>query len=408
MRDTELYGRILGIEPPWQVMAVELALEGGEVRVRVGWEPRKALCPECGAACPRHDTRVRRWRHLDTCQYRTLLIAAVPRVRCSEHGVLQVKVPWAEPGSRFTALYEALIIDWLQVAPIQAVARQLGLSWDEVDGVMQRAVRRGLERRSLGPPRSVGVDETSFQRRHEYVTVVSEGQHVLWVADGRGREALESFWEALPPGASEAIESVAMDMWGPYISATVAKLPDAGAKIAFDKFHVAWHLNRAVDEVRRQENKALTAAGDERLKGTKYLWLRNPEEMSIEQLECFEAIQHRTLKTARAWAIKEAAMELWWFPTRSQAEAAWEKWYAWAIRSRLAPIKRVARMIRRHLRGIINAILLDVTNARAEGFNSTIQWLKKSARGFRNRDRFRNAIYFRLGGLDLYPDCLHS
>ena len=408
MRDTELYGRILGVVAPWRVTDVELELEAGagEVRVRVSWEPPEVACPKCGARGVRHDTRERRWRHLDTCQYRTILIAEVPRVRCGEHGVHQVKVPWAEEGSRFTALFEALVIDWLQIGTIRAVSGQLGLSWDEVDGVMQRAVQRGLRRREQARPKNVGVDETSFQRRHEYVTVVSDGKHVLWLADGRKREALDAFWASVPAEARGEVKSVAMDMWAPYITSTQAQVPGAEDKIAFDKFHVAMHLSQAVDSVRRREHRQLREGGDQVLKGTKYLWLRNPESLSAEQCEAFEAIQTRALKTARAWAIKEAAMELWSFTDRAAAEKAWKGWYAWAVRCRLEPIKRVAKMVRRHLRGIINAILLGVTNARAEGFNSAIQWLKSSARGFRNRERFRNAIYFRLGGLDLYPASL--
>ena len=123
MRDHELYARILGIQPPWRVCDVELHLEAGEVHVFIGAEGASFQCPTCGKACPGYDSRQRRWRHLDTCQYRTILIADLPRIRCEEHGVVQVSVPWAEPGSRFTALFEALAIDWLQEA------RQLGLSW---------------------------------------------------------------------------------------------------------------------------------------------------------------------------------------------------------------------------------------------------------------------------------------
>src|SRR5205085_4425672 len=133
--------------------------------------------------------RERRWRHLDTCQYRTILVAQVPRVECAEHGVKTVRAPWSEPGSPFTALFEALVIDWLRaVASTRRVAKQLGLTWDQVDGVMQRAAARGLERRKLEAPRHVGVDETSFQKRHEYVTVVAETERgvVHHVADGHG------------------------------------------------------------------------------------------------------------------------------------------------------------------------------------------------------------------------------
>jgi transposase len=151
-------------------------------------------CPECGAAKRRYDSRSRRWRHLDTCQFQTILVAEVPRVECAEHGVRQVRVPWGEPGSRFTALFEALVIDWLREASVAGVARHLGLSWTAVAGIMKRAVERGLARREPRLPAHLGVDETSFQKRHEYVTVVldrvGEGA-VVHVADGRGREALD-------------------------------------------------------------------------------------------------------------------------------------------------------------------------------------------------------------------------
>ena len=409
MRDTDLYARILGIESPWRVKGVELRLEGGEVEVLVehGGEGKLA-CPECGEASGRYDTRRRQWRHLDTCQYRTILSADVPRVRCAQHGVTTIRVPWAEPGSSFTALYEAVVIDWLREANTQAVARRLGLTWDQVDGVMQRAVRRGLERRDLEAPRHLGVDETSFQKRHEYVTVVADTEQgvVHHVADGRGKEALSAYYDSLDEQQRAAIESVAMDMWMPYIVATMAALPEASSKIAFDKFHVAMHLGDAVDRVRRAENRALRADGDDTLKGTKHMWLYHPDRLPEKQSARFEDLVRKTLKTARAWTLKELAMEMWETDDRASAREIFDAWYAWAIRSRLEPIKRVARMLKRYLEGVLNAIVSGVTNARVEGMNATIQRIKSSARGFRNRDRFRIAIYFHLGALDLYPACL--
>jgi hypothetical protein len=152
------------VEQPWRVTDVELRVGAGEVEVKVE-HMGPVACPACGAAAKRHDTRLRRWRHLPTCQFKTILAAEVPRVRCPEHGVKTLAVPWSEPDSGFTALFEALVIDWLHEASIQAVARRLDLSWDQVDGVMQRAVRRGLARRRLEVPRRLGVDETSFQKR---------------------------------------------------------------------------------------------------------------------------------------------------------------------------------------------------------------------------------------------------
>jgi len=144
MRDRDLYAQILGIESPWQVRDVELHLKEGEVVVHVELEPGAHLvCPHCGKPAPRYDKRTRRWRHLDTCQYRTVLSAEVPRIECSEHGVSLIRVPWAEPGSRYTALFEALVIDWLQEAPAGAVSRRLGVSWNAIDGIMQRASAGG-------------------------------------------------------------------------------------------------------------------------------------------------------------------------------------------------------------------------------------------------------------------------
>lgn len=408
MRDNDLYQKILGIEAPWSVIEVELDLKDlrhGEVRVHVAGSSERWACPECGKLCPGYDHLPRRWRHLDTCQYPTILVARVPRVQCPEHGVLQVKVPWGEAGSRFTALFEALIIDWLKEASVTAVARLLGLTWHEVDGVMERAVRRGLRRRQRKLPVRIGVDETSFQRGHEYVTVIidHDAKVVTHIADGRKKDCLDSFYQEHSEADRQAVKSVTMDMWAPYIESTRQYIPDAETKIAFDKFHVAQHLGAAVDKVRRQEHKALRSQGDEQLKATKYSWLRNPDSFTDESWERFEPLRTSSLKTARAWAIKEFAMTLWGYRRRGWARKAWQRWYGWAIRSRLEPIKEVARMVKRHLEGILTAVVEGITNARAESVNAKIQWLKYTARGFRNRDRFRNAIYFHLGGLDLYP-----
>jgi transposase len=162
MHDRELYARILGVTVPWRVEDVELKAQEGEIHVRLGWERGSTFrCPECGVPCPTYDSRERNWRHLDTCQYRTYLHAAVPRVECPTHGVRQIGVPWAESGSQFTALFEGLAIDWMKAASLSAVARQLQMSWDEAWGIMQRAVRRGLARREPEVVPHLGVDEKS-------------------------------------------------------------------------------------------------------------------------------------------------------------------------------------------------------------------------------------------------------
>ena len=231
---------------------------------------------------------------------------------------------------------------------------------------------------------------------------------VVHVADDRGEESLSGFLGSFSEEERKAVESVAMDMWGPYISATKSLIPDAERKIAFDKFHIAKHLGDAVNKVRRQENRQLLREGDESLKRTRYYWLMNPENLDWLAHATIELLRRRNLQTARAWAIKEFFAALWKYRTRGWARKFWLRWYAWAIRSRLEPIKRVARMIKRHLDGVLNAVVSGKTNARSEGINATIQKIKATACGFRNRERFRNAIYFHLGGLDLYPEGVRS
>ena len=293
MTETTLYERLLGIERPWRVHDVRLALERGDVEVGVELVGETLVCPACGAACPGYDRRRRVWRHLDTMQYRTLVRAEVPRVRCAEHGVRQVPVPWADAQARFTALFEAMVIDWLQVASFAAVARQCRLSWDQVAGIQARAVRRGLSRRAVAAAPLVGVDETSFQRRHEYVTVVNDltasEPRVLYVADGRDRAALDGYFDAVGEAGCAQIEMVAMDMWPAYIGSVH---DHTEAPIAFDKFHIAQHLGAAVDQVRRSENRALRQQGDDRLAKTRYLWLTRPANLDAAATPGVHAAAH--------------------------------------------------------------------------------------------------------------------
>lgn len=407
MRDKDLYAQILGIQSPWKVSQVELSLPKGEVVVHVEHDIRaKQRCPTCGEVAPGYDSRPRRWRHLDTCQYRTILVAEVARVECKDHGVVTVSVPWAEPGSGFTAMFEALVIDWLQEASTSAVARLMNLSWNAIDGIMQRAVQRGLARRKRTSPSRIGVDETAFRRRHDYVTIVSDqgSGSVLYVGGDRTKSSLKEWYASLTEEQREAIASVSMDMWPAFINATRESIPGAEDKIAFDKFHVAKYLGEAVDKVRRQEHKALMAEGRQDLKGTKYSWLYNPSNMPSNQKREFKKLRDSALKTARAWALKETAMSLWHYVSKTWALKGWKQWLSWAMRSRLEPIKKTAKTIKAHLWGILNAIVLKVSNGPAEGLNSRIKTIKIRSRGFRNKQRFANAIYFHLGGLDLYPE----
>jgi transposase len=407
MQDHELYRRILGIEAPWQVERVELKLQQGEVHVYLTHQDhRQWACALCGALGPLYDHQPEReWRHLDTCQYRTILHAAPPRTQCAEHGVRVVKLPWAEPGSRFTELFEALAIEWLKHASQQAVGERLQLSWDEIHGIMERAVKRGLARRQAEEIPQLGVDEKAFRKGHKYLTLVNDlkRNRVLYVAEDREQRSLDGFWSTITDRQRASIQAVALDMWDPYLASLKEHLPEAEKKAVFDKFHVAKHLGEAVDKVRRREHKVLKAEGDERLTGTKYDWLRNPASMEEEQRREFTELLRAELKTARAWALKETGMVLYEYVYEKPARKHFDWWYKWAVRSRLQPIKEVATMLKRRFENIITYLRHRITNAASESLNAKIQWVKYTARGFRNKQNFINAIYFHCGGLNLAP-----
>lgn len=407
MQDRQLYQQILGIMSPWFVERVELQLEGGEVHVHLAHANDAAWkCSECGRDCRLYDHQpVRMWRHLDTCQYQTLLHAALPRTDCPEHGPRIVQVWWAEPGSHFTALFERLAIDWLQEACQQAVARQLDLTWDEIHGIMERAVRRGLARRKADDLPHLGVDEKAFLRGHRYATIVVDTwrSRVLYVAKGRDQASLDGFWATLTAQQLADVQLVAMDMHQPYVNSVQAHLPKGEKKIVFDKFHVAKHLGEAVDKVRRAENKVLRAEDDDRLVGTKYDWLRNPANFARDQWNEFRGLRESKLKTARAWALKEQGMAFWDHRSARQAERHFQWWYRWATHSRLKPMIEKAKMLKARLPNLLTYFKCWLTNAISESLNSKIQWVKYTARGFRNFDNFATAIYFHCGKLDMTP-----
>jgi transposase len=316
-----------------------------------------------------------------------------------------VKLPWAEPSSRFTALFEGLAIAWLKAASQKAVAGLLKLSWDEIHGIMERAVQRGLQRRQAERVSQIGVDEKAFRKGHSYLTLVNDlvRGRVLYVAEERKQSSLDGFWETLTEEQIDGIEAVAMDMWDPYLTSVREHVPEADGKIVFDKFHVAKHLGDAVDKVRRKENKTLKAAGDDRLAGTRYDWLRNPAAMEPKERKEFAGLRNSELKTARAWALKETAIALYNYIYERPARKHFRWRHGWAVRSRLQPMIEVARMLKRWFENIITYLRHRITNATSESINAKVQWVKYTARGFRHKRNFVHAIYFHCGGLDMAP-----
>lgn len=406
MDDRSLYAAILGLDAPWEVGRVELRETEQVVHVWVAArEGTRFVCPECGAAGPIYDHGERSWRHLDTCQFQTLLHAAVPRITCPTHGVRTITVPWAERRSHFTLLFERLAIAWLKEATPLAVARRLGLTWEEANGIVERAVRRGLARRTSVAGRRLGIDEHSYLKHFQFVTMVVDldTQHVLHVADDRTAETLGHYFAELTPEERAGITAIAMDMWDPYRKAVRAYVPDADAKIVFDRFHVMRQVLEGVDQVRRREHRELLRHGDRRLTHTKFLWLKHPARLTAAMRRELRRLRRSTLKAARAWALKEAFQHLWEYRSIPAARAFFTRWAAWARRSRLRPMIHVAGIVHRHLENILTYLTHRITNAVTEGLNAKIQWIKYSSRGFRDRERFKLAIYFHCGGLDLDP-----
>ena len=407
MESKELYRHLLGINEPWTVDRVDLDMTRGQVDVYVGHAKGvRFACPECGQEHAVYDHSAERvWRHLDSCQFMTYLHASPPRVSCPEHGVRQAGLPWADEGSRFTHLFEALAVNILLAANIERAAGLLRISWDQAWHLMERAVLRGRAAKGDALPKQIGVDEKAIAKGHQYMTLVCDLDKatVEYVGEGRREESLAAYFEAFGTERCAGIEAISLDMWPAFINACRENVPGADDKMVFDRFHIMRHVVEAVDKVRKQEHKALMDEGDTTLVKSKYLWLTNPSNLTDQAKVRFKQLQSSGLKTGRAWALKEVLRELWGYTSAAWALKFWKRWYYWATHSRLQPMIAAAKLIARHLPNVLTYFKHRITNAVAEGLNSKIATVQKRACGFRNRDHFKIAIYFHCGGLDLYP-----
>lgn len=403
----EHYGLMLGLSEPWSVADATLDAKAKTLTIRVSAEGAASLpCPKCGKASPLYDLREERsWRHLDTMQFATTIVARVPRVACAEDGVRTARVPWAEAGSRFTSLFERFAVDvLLATSGVRAACGILGISWDQARLIQDRAVGRGMARRKRRAVRHVGIDEKSFLKGHRYASLAVDldDPRVLDVVEGRTLESAEALLEAaVPKGLRKRVEAGAMDMWRPFMDAWAGTF--GGAPVVHDRFHVSGYLGKAVDAVRRGEHRALKSGGDGSLTGTKWLWLKNPDDWKDDERDAFGALAADGLRVGRAWAIKEAFRKFWEYSSPAWAKRFFDRWYFWATHSRLKPVIEAARTLKRHLAGLLSYCEHRITNAATEGLNSKIQAVKAGARGFRNFARYRVAILFHCGGLNLYP-----
>jgi len=299
---------------------------------------------------------------------------------------------------------EAYCIQVLLACPtVTKAAELLGLSYDMVHHVRQRAVERGLLRRDLSPVKQLCIDDKSFLRGSSFVAVLSalDQGRVLEVTPERTKQAAVEALQSLPEPVRQQVTAVAQDMWDPYQRAVEQVLPQAA--IVHDRYHIVSHLNEAVNKVRRAEHAELKAKGDLTLSGQRFVFLKNPQNWSDDEADAFAAMQHMELKVSRAWRLKELFGQLYSYHSETWARKFFARWFLSATHSHLPLVSKVAWMIKNRLDNVVSYAQHRITNAVAEGLNSKIQSIKAAARGFGNFAHYRIAILFHCGGLQLAP-----
>jgi transposase len=407
MQNTEFYHSLLQLTPDWRVSRVETNHTTRVIDVYLEYTRTDAPSPDGSQRCPIYDRREeRRWRHLDTMQYQTYLHARVPRIRLASGEVVTITVPWSEPHSHHSVLFEAFAIELLLSSKNQTQsARLLQISFDQMHRIMTRAVTRGEARRQMtlateAPATRISIDEKCYQRGYRYLTVVSNAEtgHVLGVTEGHALiDAKEALERAIPVAHRSAIEAVAMDMSNTYRRAVETVLPKA--RIVHDKFHLFQSLTVAIDAVRRAEARTQPL-----LKNTRFLWLKNSDRRDTTDKRRFDAINTVTLQTAQAWRVRENFKGM--YATCSKVDEAIEYFYRWkdhALQTMIRPMQTIAQQFETHIHGIVSYFRYPITNARAEQLNSKISQLNRIAKGFRRARNIRTAILFFFGNLELLP-----
>jgi len=400
MKDTELFALALGIVNPWYVSKVDFDEEKKRLDMYIDFKAGSVFkCTECGTESKVYDTAQKTWRHLNFFQYEAYLHARAPRTNCDKDGVKLANVPWARQQSGFTLLFEALVLALVKHMPVATLANHVGEHDTRIWRILEYYVEKEVAATDLSEVTKVGVDETAARRGHNYVTIAVDldEKKAIFVTEGRDSSTIEAFSKDLiaKGGKPENITDVSIDMSPAFISGVGKHLPKAA--ITYDKFHIMKHLNDAVAAVWRQERST-----SEFMKSSKMLWLKNRSNLKEHQSMMLDVLLKCNTKTGRAYRLKIAFQEIFTLP-REHAEAAMTKWYKWAIRSRLSPMKEFARLLKRHWNGIMNWFKSGINNGILEGLNSLIQATKAKARGYRTFKNFRIMIFLVIGKLNLQP-----
>jgi transposase len=399
-----VFSQALGLVQPWGVERVQLDVAANRIDLYVAWRAKRATCAACGAQDQRlHDRRQRTWRHLDFFQFEAHVHCQVPRVSCTACGATaQLQVPWAREDSRFTLMFEALGLTLVREMPVAACARILRCSgnalWRQIDAHVDLA--RAQE--SYATVKTIGVDETSCAKGHEYITLVHDldQSKLIYATPGKDASTLQGFCQDFKSheGQVQQIEVVCMDMSKAFIQGAATHLPDAA--IAFDRFHVIQMANRAVDAVRREE-----ARNEGWLKKTRWCWLKDRSKWTTKQQDLMQWLPHSRLKTARAWRLKEALRDIYALKAcPSDTAKTLKKWLHWAQRSRLHPFKDLAATIKQHWAGILKAFeAAHLHTGYVEAVNSLIQAAKAKARGYGTPRHFIAMCFLIAGKLTRLP-----
>jgi len=404
----------LGIQSPWRITSIEM-VEGKrpelkDMRITIDFEEGARFpYPGEAEACPVYDTHERTWRHLNFFQYRCYITARMPRIRLSDGKIRSVEAPWGREGSGFTLMMEGVILTLVQNMSVAAVAREIGEHDTRLWRVIGYHVEKALELQDFSDVTGIGVDEYSH-RGHNYITVFlahpSEGTkgRVLFVTRGKDKGCVPRFVEQFKAkkGDVEKVVVTTSDMIHGFRNAMAEAFPEAVETV--DKFHVVKNCEDAVDSVRRREMRGKSQKKCRLLDGTRYIWLKNEENLTVKQREKLEELlQVDYLDTVKAYDMR-LRLQDFYSSHDSYDEGMVVDFEELALdfcNSSIKEMQKFGKLLTANAEHILNYFDTKSTNAILEGFNSKISLIKNRARGFRNMDNFMNMIYFCCGGLEL-------
>ena len=398
MDQASLFAAALGLHDPWRVTGVSFNEGRGELELHIDFERGSRFpCSECQDLCFVHDTVESSWRHLDFFQHKTLLVARHPRTKCATHDVRKVEVPWGRPNSGFSFLFEAMVLAMAPHMPVAAIARHVREHDNRLWRIIQHHVREARAALDMRSVKAVGLDETSQRRRHTYISIFMDldERRVLFATPGRKADSVREFREDLEQhgGRADNVKVACIDMSASYRTGIKNEFPKA--KVTFDRFHVMKLVNDALDKTRRHERMRFIG-----LKRSKFLWLKNPHNLTPQEIAQVEALSQEFPDTALAYQLKLSLIDYWNLSPR-KAKKRLRTWIAWARNTELREFHRVADTLEANFDGIQEWHRTRVSNGILEGINSLVQAAKAKARGYANPQTMIDMTYLIAGRLPL-------